>query len=76
MEIATALVQSAEIYGKIGLAVAAIFLLFGIDRIDPAAAGAYTFRPLLIPGIVILWPLVLLKWIVATVRRGDNTHAS
>ena len=37
-------------------------LLWGIDRIDPAARGSYTFRPLLVPGIMLLWPLVLRRW--------------
>ncbi len=57
------IVSIATIYGAAGLAVAAVFLLWGIDRIDPAASGAYAFRPLLIPGIVLLWPAVLLRWV-------------
>ena len=57
------IVNIATIYGAAGLAVAAVFLLWGIDRIDPAASGAYAFRPLLIPGIVLLWPAVLLRWV-------------
>lgn len=57
------IVSIATIYGWAGLGVAAVFLLFGIDRIDPSAHGAYAFRPLLIPGIVLLWPAVLLRWI-------------
>lgn len=56
------IVHAAILYGVAGLAVAAVFLLWGIDRIDPTADGAYAFRPLLIPGIVLLWPAVLLRW--------------
>ena len=59
---AATIVHAAVLYGAAGLAVAAVFLLWGIDRIDPAASGAYAFRPLLIPGIVLLWPAVLLRW--------------
>jgi hypothetical protein len=62
MSVAQVFVAAAEIYGAVGLAVAAAFLVFGIDRIDPAARGAYAFRPLLLPGIVLLWPLVLWRW--------------
>jgi hypothetical protein len=62
MSIAPVLVSAAEIYGAVGLAVAALFLVFGLERIDPAARGAYAFRPLLVPGIVLLWPLVLWRW--------------
>jgi hypothetical protein len=45
-----------------GSAVGVAFLAFGLDRIDPAARGAYTIRPLLVPGLILLWPLVLVKW--------------
>lgn len=56
------IVDVAMVYGAVGLVLAAVFLLWGIDRIDPAAHGAYAFRPLLIPGIALLWPAVLLRW--------------
>ena len=46
----------------IGAFVAAVFLTFGIDRIDEDARGAYVFRPLLVPGILLIWPLVLWRW--------------
>lgn len=46
----------------LGLAVAVAFLTIGIDRVDPAARGAYAVRPLLVPGIVLLWPMVILRW--------------
>ena len=59
---AATIVNAAMVYGAVGLPVAAVFLLWGIDRIDPAASGAYAFRPLLVPGIVLLWPVVLLRW--------------
>ena len=50
-------------YGGIGALIAVAFLLWGMDRVDPAAAGAYAMRPLLVPGLVLLWPLVLWRWI-------------
>lgn len=59
---AATIVNIVMLYGAAGLAVAAVFLLWGIDRIDPTATGAYAFRPLLIPGVVLLWPAVLLRW--------------
>ncbi len=46
----------------IGGVVAALFLVVGIDRIDEDARGAYVFRPLLIPGILLIWPIVLWRW--------------
>lgn len=71
MSIAQTLVQLVEWWGFVGLFVAAIFILFGIDRIDVASKDAYAFRPLLIPGIVVLWPLVLWRWFV--LERGRSS---
>ena len=64
------IVQSATVYAAIGALVAVLFLLFGIDRIDPAARGAYAFRPMIAPGIVLLWPVVLVRWAVLERRRS------
>lgn len=55
----------------IGAAVAAVFLLWGIDRIDANARGAHVFRPLLVPGILLIWPLVLWRWVVLETGRDD-----
>jgi hypothetical protein len=46
----------------IGVLVGVAFLFLGIDRVDDAARGAYSFRPLLLPGLVLLWPFVALRW--------------
>jgi len=50
-------------YATVGLAVGLAFLLFGLSRRDPASVGAYAFRPLLLPGLAALWPLVLWRWV-------------
>lgn len=63
------IVQGATLYLLLGMAVAAAFLLFGIDRVDAQARGAYAFRPLIAPGVVLLWPLVLQRWIALERRR-------
>lgn len=57
-------------YAVIGLCTAAIFLFRGIDQVDPNARGAWAFRPLLIPGLVLIWPLVLWRW--WRLARGEN----
>ena len=59
---AALIIDAVLVYAACGAVLALAFLLWGIDRIDPAAAGAYAFRPLLIPGLVLLWPLVALRW--------------
>lgn len=62
MEAAALIVNFVKIYAAIGGVVAIAFLLFGIDRIDDGARGSYVFRPLLAPGIMMLWPLVIWRW--------------
>jgi hypothetical protein len=70
VEAARIIIQILEYYGYIGLAVAAAFLLFGIERVDEGARRSYAFRPLLIPGCVVLWPLVICRWVAAERQRG------
>jgi hypothetical protein len=67
---AQVLVLAGTAYAAAGGAVAAAFLLFGLERIDPASHGAYAFRPLLVPGLMLLWPLVLWRWAVLARRQG------
>jgi len=55
--------QAAQLYGAVGFGVGVAFLLFGLDRLEPAARGAYAFRPLMLPGLMLLWPLVLWRWL-------------
>lgn len=68
METAELLLTLAGVYLWVGVALAAVFLAWGVDRIDPSARGAYLFRVLVAPGVVGLWPLVALRW--ALVARG------
>lgn len=59
-----------QVYGFVGAIVAVLFLTFGIDRIDEDARGAYVFRPLMIPGVLVIWPLVVWRWLV--LERGRD----
>ena len=59
---AAAIVQWVTVYGAIGLIAGIAFLVRGIERVDPGARGAHAFRPLLLPGCVLLWPLILFRW--------------
>lgn len=58
------------IYLYVGGAVAFMFLLFGLGRIDENAQEAWIFRPLLIPGVLLIWPLVIWRWIV--LQHGEE----
>jgi len=65
-----------KVWLSAGALVAVAFLLFGIDRIDEDADGAYVFRPLLVPGVLLIWPLVLWRWFVLATDRDKwpNRH--
>ncbi len=56
-----------------GALVALAFVLVGVDRLDPAARRAIAFRPLLLPGATLLWPVILVRWIVTERRRTRAT---
>ncbi len=71
MNAAEAILYSIELWAYAGLIVAVPFLIIGIDRIDEDARGAYIFRPLLIPGVLLVWPLVLWRWVVLELGK-DN----
>lgn len=74
MEIASVIVDVVRMYGVVGMMVAAVFLFFGMDRVDEDASGTYVFRILLIPGVITLWPIVCIRWIsLERARRELST---
>jgi hypothetical protein len=66
---ALTLVHVATIYLAIGAIVGVAFLFAGIEKIDPAARGSYAFRPLLLPGLTLLWPYTAARWFILARRR-------
>ncbi len=72
MSAAAALISIAQTYCLIGAFVALAFLTIGMDRIDEDARGAYAFRPLLIPAILLIWPLVLWRWMREETGQADH----
>ena len=69
MQTAAFLIEAVRWWGITGAVVAAAFLAVGLDRVEANARGSYIFRPLLIPGILLLWPLVLWRWAVLEMGR-------
>lgn len=70
METASFLIGVVQGYCLVGAVVALAFLTVGMDRLDEDARGAYVFRPLLIPGILLIWPLLLWRWFCLETGRG------
>lgn len=53
-------------YLAIGSIVAVPFVIYGIGRVDPAAKAApWSFRVLVVPGVVAFWPLLARRWLAA-----------
>ncbi|MEL6336064.1 MAG: hypothetical protein AAFQ88_05380 [Pseudomonadota bacterium] len=67
---ATTLLQLGEAYLWLGGVFAVTFLLLGLDRVEPNARGAYAFRALIVPGLILIWPLAAWRW--AALARGDD----
>jgi hypothetical protein len=54
------------LYAAAGFAFAAVFVVWGVVRVDRSTRDVpWTFRLLILPGSAALWPLLLLRWIRA-----------
>jgi uncharacterized membrane protein YphA (DoxX/SURF4 family) len=71
---AAAILDAARAYLAAGALVAVVFLVWGLGRIDPKARDAVAFRPLIAPGVALLWPLVLWRW--RALARGAAAPAA
>ena len=71
MVVAESIILIAQIYCVIGLVVALAFITIGLGRIELAARGAFLFRLQIIPGLILLWPIVIVRW-VALERSGEK----
>jgi hypothetical protein len=66
------LLGAAGLYLALGALFAVPFLLVGVQRVDPAAGGAWAFRLLVRPGCVALWPLLARRWRAALARDAGT----
>jgi len=76
--IATWGVRLAGIYLACGFvfAVAFLFVLRGVDRIDPSAReGTWGFRLAVLPGVAALWPLFARRWRRGTIEPPVESNA-
>jgi len=64
--IASALATLLTAYVGAGALFAAAFVTLGAGRVDSRAAGAgWGFRVLILPGSILLWPWLALRWAAA-----------
>jgi hypothetical protein len=61
---AAAIFSALVLYIAVGIAIGLAFVLFGITRVFPHPVSVTPGgRLLLLPGAVLLWPLVLRRWL-------------
>jgi hypothetical protein len=72
----TLLLAGVRLYLLLGTLFALPFVLFGVQRVDPAARqGSYGFRLIIVPGVVLLWPLLAARWLRGRTTPGEcNAH--
>lgn len=78
LDVATWIVRLAGAYAAAGLLFALLFLfvLRGVDRIDPSArAGSRGFRWIVLPGVAALWPLLLRRWLAGASEPPEESNA-
>lgn len=58
------LAQAVGVHLAVGLVFGLVFLVAGLERVDPTARGSsWRFRLLILPGLALLWPLMALRWV-------------
>jgi hypothetical protein len=60
------------IYLAAGLLFAIPFVIKGVTKIDEGAVGSkWGFRVIIIPGVIVFWPLLLKKWMRIPADRAN-----
>lgn len=60
--VATGIVAAAGLYALVGVVFAPWFSWRGADRIDASASGSTLgFRLIILPGAVLLWPVLMFR---------------
>ena len=66
------ILDAAALYAAAGAVFSIGFLIFGLTAIDNGAKGAgILFRLMILPGLIALWPLMLVRWIAGGQPHGD-----
>jgi hypothetical protein len=66
MLVAEIVLWACALYLLIGLTVGVPFIWRGVAKVDTGAHGtSVTFRFVILPGCVALWPLILHRWLHA-----------
>ena len=62
----------AALYLLMGVLFVIPFLMKGLNKVDEGAHGSTIgFKIIIIPGVIIFWPLLLKRW-VKNLKHGDT----
>ena len=71
---ATVFIGLLGLYLAIGLLFCIPFVLKGVGKNDPAVQGATLgFRLIIIPGVVMMWPFLIRRWMSGTGVPPEET---
>jgi len=74
--IAASILILSGVYLISGLVFSIPFVLIGVAKIDPHAAhGSWGFRLLIIPGSILLWPLLSYRWVKGIHEPPEEQNA-
>ena len=70
------LIKAVRAYIFAGAIFSAVFVIFGIHRVDPDARGwSIGFRLIIFPGLCVFWPLFATRWIRGKSKPTErNAH--
>lgn len=72
--IVTIILIAGAVYLSGGALFTVIFLLRGLNKVDERTHGSTAgFKIIIIPGCIVLWPVLLGKW-MATVKQHHKLH--
>lgn len=74
MVIISLILLLVAVYLACGFIFAIVFVLKGVDKVDEGAHGSgWGFRLIIIPGVMVFWPILLGKWMKAKPQSHDET---
>ena len=74
--LARIVVWIAGTYLAAGAIFAPPFVRRGVQRIDPAAGeGTWWFRMVIVPGVILLWPVLAHRWAAGSIQPPLEVNA-
>ena len=67
------LLMIAAVYLALGVVFVIPFLIKGLNKVDEGAHGStFGFKIIIIPGVIVFWPVLLSKWMKSNLNHGGT----